>query len=228
MTYHHHHDQVPSLFTPSVIAGVHTFHLWFVFWCRGVPSGLELCRPDDIPPAPSAKLGSGCPPSSSCRGTFASNSSSTGAAAFSERGDSACGRVRNGTEQQRLQGSDFKENTRSETQAWPRRRFLTTGNCEPSCHTVEAAAVQTTACTQSAADYEDDAQLFELRRVAHRAQAECAEARAAKKKAVQASSAAEDRCKDAYRKAEDLQIQVSRPMLHSFGTKCPQMLSNTK
>lgn len=147
-------------------------------------------------------------------------------AAFRERGDSAWGRVRYESKQKTLNLSEISAVEAPVAQSGPRRRFVSP--CESYGRTVEASA-QTTECTASVSDFGDDAQLFELRRVAHRAEAECAVARTAQKKASQAASAAESRCKESQRKAEELQKQVQPNSCRTYALQtqtAPQLYTN--
>ena len=131
----------------------------------------------------------------------AANCSTTGSLALRERGDSAWGRLRHEGPQRVPLAPSGNEKESLEVQAWSHRRF--SSSCV-TCYTVEASA-QTTHCTSTLSDYDNDAQLFELRRVAHRAEAVCAEARTAQTKANQAAREAEDRRRESQRK---LQAQV--------------------
>lgn len=85
------------------------------------------------------------------------------------------------------------------------------GEAIANCCTVEAGA-QTDCVPKEGAQHKedcfDDAQLFELRRVAHRAEAERAEARMAQTKAHKCATAAQNECKDAQAKVQALESQV--------------------
>lgn len=175
---------------------------------------LSVCSHSKNNPQPNSPRGTlvgSCTPRGPSNGSpRATESTISGALVFRDRGDSACGL------RPEQRGSDGMSKAGPEPQRCLRARFA--GSSYP-CHTAEAA-VQTTHGTPSVADYDADAQLFELRRVAHRAEAECGEARTAQKKAQQVARVAEDQCKDTRRQMHDLQAKVS----HQISPQC--LLSN--